>query len=354
MFHSFVYEALPSRVIFGPLTRELLKDETKRIGALRPLIVATAPQEDQAHEVADMFGDDSAGVYAGAVMHTPVDVTEKALQVVRDLKADGIIGIGGGSTTGLSKAIALRTNLPQLAVPTTYAGSEMTPILGETENGVKRTQTTRKVLPNTVIYDVRLTLSLPTALSAASGLNAIAHGVEALYAKDRNPIVSMMASEGIKALFLALPKIYERPSDIQARSEALYGAWLCGVCLGSVGMALHHKLCHTLGGMFDLPHAETHAIVLPHALAYNAPSIPDAMRHMSDALLSERPDLSLFELAGKLGIDGGLCGLGMPGEGVDAAADLAIENQYWNPRHVDRDSIRELIRRAWVGEEPAS
>jgi maleylacetate reductase len=273
---------------------------------------------------------------------------------VRALNADGVIGIGGGSTTGLAKAIALRTNLPQLAVPTTYAGSEMTPILGETENGVKRTQTTRQVLPKTVIYDVQLTLSLPASLSVSSGLNAIAHGVEALYAKDRNPIVSMMAGEGIKALYWALPKIAAHPSDVEARSDALYGAWLCGVCLGAVGMALHHKLCHTLGGLFNLPHAQTHAIVLPHALADNGPSAPDAIQRLSDAFFTQRPDLSLYSIAEEPGIRGGLRELGMPEEGIDAAADQAIVNQYWNPRPVERDAIRELIRRAWAGEAPSA
>jgi maleylacetate reductase len=354
MPHSFVYEALPLRVIFGTLTPDLLKEETAKIGATRPLIVATALQKKQAFELSEMLGGRAAGVYAGALMHTPVDTTETALRVMRDLRADGIVGIGGGSTTGLTKAIALRTGLPQLAIPTTYAGSEMTPILGETENGIKRTQTTRQVLPKTVIYDVQLTLSLPVSLSASSGLNAIAHGVEALYAKDRNPIVSMMAAEGIKALYGALPSIAKDPLDLEARSQALYGAWLCGVCLGSVGMSLHHKLCHTLGGMFNLPHAETHAIVLPHALAYNGPSAPEAIQRLSETLLSPRPELSFHTIAKQLGIGGGLRKLGMPEEGINAAADQAIRHPYWNPRPIERDAMREVIRRAWAGEEPSA
>jgi len=241
MVHSFVYEALPARVIFATLSAALLTEEMARIGMKRPIVLATPLQEPQAREIAAMLDEKSVGVFAGAVMHTPVEITEKALSIVREAKADGVVAIGGGSTTGLSKAIALRTDLPQLVIPTTYAGSEMTPILGETANGVKRTQTTRKVLPETVIYDVELTLGLPPALSAASGLNAIAHAVEAMYDRDRNPIVSMMAEEGIRSLFAALPLIVKKPSDLAARSDALYGAWLCGVCLGSVGMALHRS-----------------------------------------------------------------------------------------------------------------
>ena len=187
------------------------------------------------------------------------------------------MALGGGSTIGLAKAIALRTDLPQIAIPTTYAGSEMTPILGETKDGRKTTQKSMKVLPEVVIYDVDLTMTLPAGLSGTSGINAIAHAVEALYAEDANPIISVLAEQSIAALGRALPQIAADPSDREARSDAQYGAFLAGACLGSVGMALHHKLCHTLGGTFDLPHSETHTIVLPHALAYNAPAVPKAV-----------------------------------------------------------------------------
>ena len=340
------------RVIFATLSASLLAEEMARIGMRRPIVLATLPQEPQAREIAAMLDGNSAGVFAGAVMHTPVEITEKALSIVRGAKADGVIAIGGGSTTGLSKAIALRTDLPQLVIPTTYAGSEMTPILGETADGVKRTQTTRKVLSETVIYDAGLTLGLPPALSAASGLNAIAHAVEAMYARDRNPIVSLMAEEGIRSLSSALPRIANKPSDLTARSDALYGAWLCGVCLGSVGMALHHKLCHTLGGTFNLPHAETHAIVLPHALAYNTIAISDIVERLARALGNASPASKIYQLSNELGISGGLRTLGMPEDGIDRAADLAIMNPYWNPRPIERDAVRELIARAWAGEQP--
>ena len=200
-------------------------------------------------------------------MHVPLEIAEEARRVARELGADCCVTVGGGSTTGLGKAIALTSPLPILAVPTTYAGSEMTPIYGITEGGAKKTGRDLRVLPKAVIYDPSLTLSLPPALSAASGMNAIAHSVEALYAQDANPVLSLMAEEGIRALAEALPSILKNSKDVVARTQALYGAWLCGVALGSAGMALHHKLCHVLGGSFNLPHAETHSIVLPHALA---------------------------------------------------------------------------------------
>jgi maleylacetate reductase len=210
------------------------------------------------------------------------------------------------------------------------------------------------VLPETVIYDVDLTLSLPTGLAATSGINAIAHAVEALYARDHNPVISLMAEEGIRALADALPSIVERPGDREARGQALYGAWLCGVCLGTVGMALHHKLCHTLGGTFDLPRAETRTIILSHALAYNAPAVPDAMARIARAIGAADAPLGLYDLARRLNAKLALRDIGMPESGIDKAADLAVTNAYWNPRPLECNAIRDLIARAWSGAAPAA
>jgi maleylacetate reductase len=285
-------------------------------------------------------------------MHTPVEVTEDAMRVVAERSVDGLIAVGGGSTTGLAKAIALRTDLPQIVAPTTYAGSEMTTIIGETKDGRKVTQKSLKVLPEVVIYDVDLTLSLPASLSGVSGMNAIAHAVEALYAQDGNPVMDLMALEGISALNRALPLIAASTHDIDARADALYGAWLCGICLGTAGMALHHKLCHTLGGTFDLPHAETHTIVLPHAAAYNESAARPAMARVAVALGAASAAQGLYDLAGRIGAKRALRDLGMPEAGIDRAADLAMANPYWNPRPLERGAVRELIARAWAGERP--
>ena len=226
----------------------------------------------------------------------------------------------------------------------------MTPILGQTENGVKTTLNSPTVLPEVVLYDVDLTLSLPKHLSATSGVNAIAHAVEALYAQNGNPVIDLMAAEGVRALASALPHIATNPQDLSARSDALYGAWLCGTCLGLVGMSVHHKLCHVLGGTFNLPHADTHTIVLPHALAYNAPRVPEAMSKLARALDCNDAVQGLNELLAKLDVKKGLKELGMPQEGIDKATELAVRNPYWNPRPIEREGIRELIRRAWAGE----
>jgi maleylacetate reductase len=350
---SFIYNGQPARVLFGSGTASEIPAEVERLDLKRVLVLATPPQEADARRLSDNLGKRSAGIFAGAVMHTPVSVTEEALAVVLERGVDGLVAVGGGSTTGLAKAIALRTDLPQIVVPTTYAGSEMTPILGETKSGNKVTQSSPRVLPEVVIYDVDLTLSLPAGMSGTSGMNAIAHAVEALYARDRNPIVSLMAVEAIGALARALPTIADDPADRDARSKALYGAWLCGMCLGSVGMALHHKLCHTLGGSFDLPHAETHTIVLPHALAYNAPAIPDVMKRLEDVLGSDDAPKALYDLAGRIGASRALADIGMPKTGIETATDRVLANPYWNPRPLDRTAILGLISRAHAGEAPA-
>ena len=349
---AFVYTANPARVVFGAGTLATLPEEVDRLGVSRVLVLSTPEQKASAEAIAARLGARAAGVFAGAVMHTPVEVTEAALEVVRSIRADAVVAVGGGSTTGLAKAIALRTDLPQIVAPTTYAGSEMTPILGETLNGRKTTQTSPKVLPEVVIYDVELTLSLPVALSVTSGVNAIAHAVEALYARHANPVISLMAEDAIGTMARALRGIARQPKDIEARSDALYAAWLSGICLGSVGMALHHKLCHTLGGTFNLPHAETHTAVLPHALAYNAPAVPDAMRRINRALGSEDAPGALFDLASDLGATMALQRLGMPHDGIDQAVELALANPYWNPNELTADGLRLLLANAFDGRHP--
>ncbi len=279
-------------------------------------------------------------------------MTEEAVRRYKDLRADSVVAIGGGSTIGLGKAIALRTDALQLVIPTTYAGSEVTTILGETEKGMKTTQRTPRVLPEVVIYDLELTMSLPPRLSATSGFNAMAHAVEALYAKDANPVTSLMAEEGLRALAASLPRIIADPADREGRSEAQYGAWLCGTCLGTTTMSLHHKLCHVLGGTFDLPHADTHAIVLPHATAYNSLAAPEAMARVARALAAGDAATGLYDLAGNLGVPRGLKEIGMPPDGIDRAVDLALRDPYWNPRPLEAEGLRDLLRRAFLGEPP--
>lgn len=350
MVNTFTYQMLPARVVFGQGTRTTLAAEADRLGLQRLLVLSTPEQSALADEVCRLLGNKAAGTFNGATMHTPVDVTERALEVVKAHGADGIVAVGGGSTTGLGKAIALRTDLPQMVLPTTYAGSEMTPILGETQDGRKVTQRGAKIQPEVVIYDVDLTLSLPPAISALSAFNAIAHAAEALYAPDGNPIVALMAEEGVRAITDALPRVMRAPNDSDARGSLLYGAWLCACCLGATTMGLHHKLCHTLGGLFDLPHAQTHAIVLPYALAYNAPRIPDALERLARAMKAENAIEAIFTLERECGIPLALRDIGMPESGIAAAVEQAVANPYANPVAVEADALGELLTRAWHGQ----
>ncbi|NIJ09629.1 alcohol dehydrogenase class IV [Sphingomonas vulcanisoli] len=349
----FIHEALSARVLFGAGTRTELRREADRLAITRALVLTTPEQATMADMVADLLEGACAGRFTGARMHTPIDVTEAALAALRDTRADGVIAIGGGSTTGLAKAIALRTGVPQIILPTTYAGSEVTAVLGETADGRKTTQRMLDVLPETVIYDVELTLGLPVAMSVTSGLNAIAHAAEALYAADVSPIVALIAEEGVRALTTALPRIVETPRNPDARSDALYGAWLCGTTLGLVGMGLHHKLCHVLGGSFDLPHAETHSVLLPYALAFNLEAAPAALAALKRATGWRDPAQGLWAFANRLGVPPSLQAIGMPESGIDQATDLAIQSQYPNPRPVTRDGVRALLHHAWRGDGPA-
>lgn len=351
---AFNYTGLPARVVFGFGTLSQLPAEIGTLGASRALVLCTAGHAAQGHELARSPGVLAAGVFAAAAMHTPIEVTERALQYLHTCKADCIVALGGGSATGLSKALALRTDLPQIVIPTTYAGSEATPVVGETRNGQKTTHRSLAVLPEVILYDVELSMGLPPAISAASGLNAMAHAVEALYAQDRNPLTSNLAVQSIAAFSSALPAIMEQPADREARSDALFGAWLGGVCLASVGMALHHKLCHTLGGSFNLPHAETHAVLLPYTAAYNAIAAPEAMASVAAALGCADAAQGLYAFARRLGIPASLQAIGMPESGLARAADLAAANPYWNPRPIQRDAILALLTDAFHGRPPST
>ncbi|MCB1395296.1 MAG: maleylacetate reductase [Rhodobacter sp.] len=345
---GFTLDVNPARIVFGAGSLARVGDEVAAVGGQRALVLATPFQRADAEALAARLGPRAAGVFAEAAMHTPVEVTARAMAEFTRLGADCVVALGGGSTIGLGKAIAYRNGCPQIVVATTYAGSEVTPILGQTENGLKTTVRGPRILPEVVIYDPDLTLSLPVGMSVTSGLNAIAHAVEGLYARDRNPVTSLMALEGIRALRDALPGIVRDPADRRARAGALYGSWLCGTVLGTVGMALHHKLCHTLGGSFDLPHAETHAILIPHTAAYNAcPDLDGAAALFGGAL-----GPGLWDFARDLGAPLALADLGLKETDLDRAADLAVQNPYWNPRPVERAAIRELLDRAFRGERP--
>ncbi|MFD8393520.1 maleylacetate reductase and hydroxyquinol 1,2-dioxygenase domain-containing protein [Streptomyces sp. NPDC059680] len=349
---TFVYTSHPSRVVFGAGTVGRLGEEVERLGCSRVLLLSSGSLAAASDQVREALGDLLAAEFDGAAMHTPVEVTEQALMVLRESSADSIVAVGGGSTTGLSKALALRTGLPQVILPTTYAGSEVTPVLGETRDGRKVTQSSPEILPETVVYDVDFTLTLPLSLTVTSGINALAHAVEALYAADANPVTDQQALDAISRIARALPRLAADPADLEARTDLLHAAWLAGTCLATVGMGLHHKLCHTLGGSFDLPHAETHTVVLPHAMAYNAHAVPGVMRRVADALGVPDAPSGVYDLVASLGGPTSLHALGMPESGLARAAELATSTPYPNPRELTTEGIAELLAGAWHGRRP--
>lgn len=353
MMRDFVFPGLTTRVVFGSGTIAQVGAEVERLGHGKVLVLSTAHQQPEAEALAATLGPLSAGVFAGAAMHTPVEVTETALAAFKASGATAVVSLGGGSTTGLGKAIATRTGVDQIVIPTTYAGSEMTDILGETAGGQKTTRRDASIRPEVVIYDVDLTLSLPVAMTMTSGLNAIAHAVEALYAPDRNPVLEVMCCDALLAFKAGLPVLLSNPQDREARAQALYGAWFCSTALGYATMALHHKLAHVLGGSFNTPHAETHAILLPHTAGFNAVAVPDLLAPVA-ATFGGSVGGGLWDFARAIGAPLRLADLGMTPADLDRAADLAVQNPYANPRPFDRAEIRGLLQGAFEGKRPES
>jgi maleylacetate reductase len=352
MIRPFIFPGLTSRVVFGHGTLVQVPDEVARLGRSRALVLSTPNQQAEAQALADRLGAKTAGVFAGATMHTPVEVTEQAIAAFHAAKADCVVSLGGGSTTGLGKAIAVRTGADQIVVPTTYAGSEMTDILGETAGGEKTTRRDPAIRPEVVVYDVDLTLTLPVALTVTSTLNAIAHAMEALYAPDRNPVIEAMVREALPAFRDALPVLIRAPQDRDARADALYAAWCCSTALGYVSMALHHKLAHVLGGSFGLPHAETHAVLLPHTTAYNEPAVDGLLAPIADTFGHGSAGKGLWHFAKSVNAPMRLSDLGLTAQDLDRAADIATRNPYANPRPVTRDGIRHLLQQAYDGHCP--
>ncbi|WP_019956400.1 maleylacetate reductase [Yoonia vestfoldensis] len=345
---AFVFPGIATKVIFGHGTLAQVGDAVRSLGRGKALVLSTPQQADQARDVVDRLGALAAGTFTEAAMHTPVDVTDRAVAAYQAAGADCVVAIGGGSTTGLGKAIAVRTSADQVVIPTTYAGSEMTDILGETDKGEKTTRRDPAIRPELVIYDVDLTLGLPVSMTVTSALNAIAHAVEGLYAADANPITDMMALESIRAFKRGLPEVVADPANTEARAEVLYGAWLGSTTLGYVSMALHHKLCHVLGGSFGLPHAETHAIMLPHTAGFNAIAVPEQLRPVAE-LMGGTVGGGLWDFAKALGAPLRLSDLGLEEPDLDRAAEIATRQPYANPRKFTRDDIKTILTDAWRG-----
>lgn len=348
----FTYDALPGRVVFANGAVERVPDELERLGAHRVLLISDRSAAAWADRLAERLGPEVVARIDDVRPHVPVERAQAARRLAVDRAADSIVTFGGGSATGLGKAVALELPLPILAVPTTYAGSEMTPIWGLTEGSRKQTGRDPNVQPRTVVYDPVLTLSLPASISGPSGMNALAHCAEAIYATGANPITSLMAEEGVRVLAAGLPRVVVAPDDLDARGDVLAGAYLAGASFAAAGSGIHHKICHVLGGAYDLPHAEMHAVVLPHALALVAPREPTAMERIARAL--REPDVpgAVFDLGVSLGVPTSLAAIGMPADRLDEAALLIAEAIPGGAGSAEGSSIRALLADAFDGRRP--
>lgn len=350
----FTYDALPGRVVFGDGSFDLVPDELDRIGATRVLLIADRSGHAWADRLSERIGGRIVGEIRDVRPHVPVADAEAARRLAAETGADSIVTIGGGSATGLGKAVALERPLPILAVPTTYAGSEMTPIWGLTSGARKETGRDPAVQPRTVVYDPVLTVSLPPAVSGPSGMNAVAHCVEALYAEGANPITTLMAEEGIRVLARGLPRVVARPDDLPARGAVLAGAYLAASAFAAAGSGIHHKICHVLGGAYDLPHAEMHTVILPHAVAFVAPSVPAAMVRAAAALGDADVAGAIYDLGRAIGAPGDLAAIGMPGDRLDEAAGLIAEATRGTATPVSTTAMRALLDDAYTGRRPTS
>jgi maleylacetate reductase len=343
----FAHETLPQRVRFGSgEAGEAVTEEVRRLDASRVMAIVTDPGR-----VAPVLtGLPVAVLHTEVVMHVPVEVADRARAVAEEHDVDVLVCVGGGSTTGLAKAVALTTGLPIVAVPTTYAGSEVTDLWGLTEGGRKRTGVDRRVLPRAVVYDAGLMLGLPVATSVASGFNALAHCVDSMWAPNADPINQALALEGIRALGAGLPRVVDDPLELGGREETLYGAYLSAVAFASAGSGLHHKVCHVLGGMFDLPHAETHAVVLPHVLALNAPAVPDLDARMAEAFGAGSALAGLRRLRERVDAPRSLRALGLPETDLAAAVQPILDAAPpSNPVPVTAAVVEALLAAAWSG-----
>jgi len=350
---KFLFQIMPARAVFGVGEISRLGEEIDRLRASRVMIACTKGATGRLGPLQQALGERLAGVFDGAEPHCPQPVAEAALERFSALGADAVVPFGGGSTLGLGKVITVRTGRPMVAVPTTYSGSEMTPIYGMKIGHEKRTWRDAAALPKTVIYDPALTVDLPAGLTATTGMNCLAHAVEALYPKEPNPIAADLAERCIEALSIGLPGSVEQPDDLKAREQALYGGFLGGLLVTMVGIALHHRICHVLGGHFGVPHGESNSVILPYVVAYNASAAPNAMDAIKRALSAEDAAAGIFDLAGRIGAPRTLLELGMPADGLAHAAEETVATLAYNPRPVAVQEITELLQAAHEGRPPS-
>ena len=348
---DFHYDALAGRIVFGLGKRRELADEVRRLGVSRILLIADQHDSERLEEFHTLLGELRVATFTDVAQHVPEAKASEAIALARNVRADAIVTLGGGSATGFSKAVALELSTPQICVPTTYAGSEMTPIWGVTDGMDKRTGRDLRVLPATVIYDPELTLGLPVEIAGPSAMNALAHAAEGLYAKGANPVTSLVALEAVRVLSTHVPLMCAAPDNIEQRSFVLYGAYLAGSTLAVAGTDLHHRTSHILGGLFNLDHGKMNAVVLPYALAVNKPAIADSYALLSNVLGGDAARAA-YLLARRTGAPRSLAEIGMPFEGIERAVPLIVQSSRQNVRPLNDDEARKFLQAAYQGAPP--
>jgi maleylacetate reductase len=339
-------------VMFGAGRATQVSARLRELGRSRALVVTTASGQRRYAPVIESMNGTVKAIFAGAQPHCPIDVARAALDAFLGAGCDSVVSLGGGSTIGLGKYIAVETGAPHVALPTTLSGSEMTPLFGVLVDGEKRSRREPKALANTVIVDPVLAQSLPIRETATTGMNALAHCIEALYVPKSNPLSTQLALTGIDMLYRALTKLADSPTDLQARTQAGYGATIGGLMVNWVGIGMHHRICHVLGGRFEVPHGESNCVVLPHVLAYNASAIPEACAAM-ESVMGVHPAVALHRLARDLGAPASLSDLGVPADSIAAIAVESLHHIDHNPLPVDEAAVLKLMQAVWTGQEPS-
>ena len=353
---SFTHVGLPCRVIHGPGRVKELPMEIESLGAKRCMFCCTKSRRKEVEKLASLFPNLVAGICDSAKIFVPIEAVEISCATAKNLKADCLISYGGGTAVGLAKATALELGIPIISIVTTYSGSETTSLQGIIGRDGKRTNYDDiQMLPKVIIYDPELTIELPIDKSVVSGFNSISHAVSSFLGKYANPISHMYSESGIRGMASAITKLRVEPQNITARSEAMHGAWLCGMTIMSSGTTIHHKITHVLGGGYNLSHGATHAIILPHSTSYNREVAPEAMLRIARALGNEAKNApqALYELLSESGAPSSLRELGMQEKDLEEASNRIMTDRYFNIREYEQDAIRILLQDAWEGKAPS-
>lgn len=349
MIQPFVFQSPAPRVLFGAGTVQAVPAELKLHKITKAFVLCSGSNEALARTIAATA---PAGTEVLRLMSKAISSEdfERATQHAKEAGANGFIAVGGGTPIGLAKAIAANTGLPYIGITTTYSGSEMATNWNYGRGAEARTGVSNTALPATAIYDPEVTLSLPPVLSAQSGMNAIAHAVESLYGEGRSPMVEQMAEAAVRHLGHSLPRVVAKPDDMEARTEAFYGAWLAAAFRAQVGV--EHAIAQKVRQRYGLSHAGTHAVVTPYAIAFNRSAAPEAMQAIKRALDVEDAAQGLYELNVRLGVPTGLKDLGMKAADIEGAADLVGASPIPNPRPISRADLVDLITQAFHGKAP--